>query len=378
MSRLFNSSAHDRSWNPSAHTLPSKAFKQHVRDDTPPRSHTSSLFDATVDNSATVVHDGDAMEDDSIKAAFKEAYRRTEARLAGLFDLRDLTCNADNPNESLAQAQSVKLSEQVEPVAAPAVAKKSTRNIEEDNYDDDEEEEDEDEFDDSMGTTPKKSQGSNVFLSPSKSGSSPINSDRSPGRRDSAQDEIPRSQPKTSEDARKQLEESKRALEDEAKRSFYTKFYTFENDRVAMLEQRKLEESEKQIDAEMDNGAQNHQDSEPNAAHGSLSNANLGASSLTLKHLIARIDVSRNKVHASDLELRNLINEVRKNRSKWASEENVNQEELYEACDKVLSELKALTEYSTPFLTRVNKREAPDYYNGASIVNDIEIELTGF
>jgi transcriptional activator SPT7 len=54
---------------------------------------------------------------------------------------------------------------------------------------------------------------------------------------------------------------------------------------------------------------------------------------------------------------------VRKNRSKWASEENVGQEELYEAAEKVLSELKAMTEYSAPFLTRVNKREAPDYYN---------------
>jgi transcriptional activator SPT7 len=56
------------------------------------------------------------------------------------------------------------------------------------------------------------------------------------------------------------------------------------------------------------------------------------------------------------------MNEVRKNRSKWASEENVHQEELYEAAEKVLSELKAMTEYSAPFLTRVNKREAPDYY----------------
>ncbi len=57
------------------------------------------------------------------------------------------------------------------------------------------------------------------------------------------------------------------------------------------------------------------------------------------------------------------MNEVRKNRSKWASEENVGQEELYEALEKVLSELKAHTEYSTPFLNRVNKRDAPDYYN---------------
>jgi hypothetical protein len=68
-------------------------------------------------------------------------------------------------------------------------------------------------------------------------------------------------------------------------------------------------------------------------------------------------------VKASDAELRSLMNEVRKNRSKWASEESVGQEELYEAAEKVLTELKAMTEYSQPFLTRVNKREAPDYYN---------------
>jgi hypothetical protein len=47
--------------------------------------------------------------------------------------------------------------------------------------------------------------------------------------------------------------------------------------------------------------------------------------------------------------------------SKWVCEENVGQEELYEAAEKVLSELKA-TEYSYPFLTPVDRREAPDYH----------------
>lgn len=54
--------------------------------------------------------------------------------------------------------------------------------------------------------------------------------------------------------------------------------------------------------------------------------------------------------------------EVKKNRSKWANEDKVGQEELYEAAEKVLSEIKAQTEHSQPFLQRVNKREAPDYY----------------
>jgi transcriptional activator SPT7 len=130
-----------------------------------------------------------------------------------------------------------------------------------------------------------------------------------------------------------------------------------------MLEQQQLEDSEKQLQAEMDHNHHpiNNHSAVPN--QGSLSSANLGASSLTLKHLIARIDMKRDQVRASDAELRLLMNEVRKNRSKWASEENVNQEELYEALEKVLTELKAHTEYSTPFLTRVNKRDAPDYYN---------------
>ena len=137
---------------------------------------------------------------------------------------------------------------------------------------------------------------------------------------------------KTSEDARKELEEARNATEEAAKRSFHTLFYTLENDRTAMLEQQQLEESEKQLQAEMDKTGQPstaHVGPGPN--HGSLSNAYLGASSLTLKHLIARIDLKRDQVRASDAELRSLMNEVRKNRSKWASEENVGQEELYEA-----------------------------------------------
>ena len=62
-----------------------------------------------------------------------------------------------------------------------------------------------------------------------------------------------------------------------------------------------------------------------------------------------------------------LMSEVRKNRSKWASEDKIGQEELYESAEKVLSELKAMTEHSTAFLTRVNKREAPDYYTSKSL-----------
>ena len=55
------------------------------------------------------------------------------------------------------------------------------------------------------------------------------------------------------------------------------------------------------------------------------------------------------------------MSEARKNRSKWASEEKVGQEEFYEAAEKVPDGLRCTTEHSGPFLTRVNKKEAPDH-----------------
>lgn len=143
-------------------------------------------------------------------------------------------------------------------------------------------------------------------------------------------------------------------------------FYTLESDRDAMLEQQKLDELDREVENEISGGPTANANGNavtPGAtAQGSLGSADLGASSLTLKHLIARIDAKRDMVRASDNQLRTLISEVRKGRSKWASEEKVGQEELYEAAEKVLMELKAMTEYAQPFLQRVNKREAPDYF----------------
>ncbi|KAK4653670.1 Transcriptional activator spt7 [Podospora pseudocomata] len=249
--------------------------------------------------------------------------------------------------------------------------KRAKRVIDEDDYgdDDDDDDDNDDDVDEEsqdganrIASKHSSAAAAKTLLSPSKSGSSPVHSVPSPGkqsREDGSQQKV-----KSSEDARKELEDARTATEEAAKRSFHTLFYTLENDRTAMLEHQQLEESEKQLQAEMDKTGHNST-SQPGSqgGHGSLSNANLGASSLTLKHLIARIDLKRDQVRASDAELRSLMNEVRKNRSKWASEENVGQEELYEALDKVLSELKAHTEFSTPFLNRVNKRDAPDYYN---------------
>ena len=351
-----------QSWVPSAHLGHSKQ-SFHLRDGTPTRSHTPSQYeDAIVVDPAAVQNDGgDNAEEETQRAMFKELYARSEAKIAALFGGEEL--DEQEPAED-SSAQVNQLLEEPDPVEQPkeqAPPKKSARTIDEDNYDDDD---DEDEEGDGQ-VSPLKNKSANALLSPSKSGSSPVSSDLSPtkaneqNKEDGSQEES-----KSSEDVRKQLEEAKKATEEAAKRSFHTLFYTLENDRIAMLEQQRLEESEKQIDAEMDNGGNTSNGNGTHGQqHGSLSSTNLGASSLTLKHLIARIDLKRDQVRASDAELRSLMNEVRKNRSKWASEENVHQEELYEAAEKVLSELKAITEYSTPFLQRVNKRDAPDYNN---------------
>lgn len=317
------------------------------------------------------------IEEERQRNHFAELFRRAEERIDHLFR-EDGSYNYDAINSwrrPVPYSGSLPPATDHSPIEERP-SKRVKRVIDEDDYGDD----DEDDDDQGVGAShpvdshvsPLKSKGtvaaSKGLLSPSKSGSSPVQSVTSPGkssdkaREDASQGSHP--QAKTSDDARKQLEEARKVTEEAAKRSFHTMFYTLENDRAAMLEQQQLEESEKQLQAEMDkNTSHNANGAAAGENHGSLSTANLGASSLTLKHLIARIDMHRDKVRASDGELRSLINEVRKNRSKWANEENVNQEELYDALEKVLTELKAHTEYSTPFLQRVNKRDAPDYYN---------------
>ncbi|KAK9348035.1 hypothetical protein V1522DRAFT_400123 [Lipomyces starkeyi] len=94
-----------------------------------------------------------------------------------------------------------------------------------------------------------------------------------------------------------------------------------------------------------------------------LAQLNFGAAHLSLKHLLAVIDEKRQQITFSDVELRNLISDVRKNRSKWASEDRVGQEELYEAAERVVLELRAYTEHSSAFLNKVNKRDAPNYFS---------------
>ena len=362
-----------QSWLPPAHLGHSKQ-PFHQRDGFLAQSHTPSfLEDAPVRDSAAVQYDGvDNGEEEAQRTRFRELYVLSEAKIAALFG-GDVFVEQEPGEGDAAQPSQLPEDIRIAEQAKEHAPKKAARTIDEDNYDDDDDEDNEDD----AQVSPTKNKSASTLLSPSKSGSSPVSSDVSPtkpseqNKEDGSQEE-----PKSSEDARKQLEEAKKATEEAAKRSFHTLFYTLENDRVAMLEQQRLEESEKQIDAEMDNSGNTSNANGTNSEHhGSLSSTNLGASSLTLKHLIARIDLKRDQVRASDAELRSLMNEVRKNRSKWASEENVHQEELYEAAEKVLSELKAMTEYSTPFLQRVNKREAPDYYNSMPSSCDLEYPL---
>ncbi|KYK54731.1 transcriptional activator spt7 [Drechmeria coniospora] len=325
-----------------------------------------------VDNSLGLMPEAPIdVEDENRRALFADLYRKTEEKVALLF--------ADDGSYNLGAIAGLKRkapptsstglpppTSDHEPVKEPPL-KKAKRSIDEDDYDDDEEEE-EGEAETVQPTAKPQNAAvaaSGSLLSPSKSGSSPVQSVNSPGRladRIKGQDDSQRKD-KVADGGIKTIEETRIITELAARKSFHTIFHTLENDRTAMLEQQRLEDSEKQLQAEMENNNTSNPTGAQAAGQGTLSSANLGASSLTLKHLIARIDLKRDQVLASDAELRLLMNEVRKNRSKWASEENVNQEELYEALEKVLTELKAHTEYSTPFLTRVNKRDAPDYYN---------------
>lgn len=329
-------------------------------DDGPARTQTP------VDNTMGLMPEAPVdVEEENRRALFAELYRKTEDKVALLF-ADDGSYNHDaiaGLKRSAPATVTLPPTTDHEDIKEPPL-KKAKRAIDEDDYDDDEDDED-DEAEPAPLPATRPPNAASSLLSPSKSGSSPIPSVNSPGKqidkskgRDGSHDKD-----KAGDDGIKKLEEARIATEEATRKSFHTILHTLENDRTAMLEQQRLEDSEKQLQAEMDHNNPSNAGGAQAANQGSLSSANLGASSLTLKHLIARIDMKRDQVRASDAELRLLMNEVRKNRSKWASEENVNQEELYEALEKVLTELKAHTEYSTPFLTRVNKRDAPDYYN---------------
>jgi transcriptional activator SPT7 len=304
------------------------------------------------------------LEEDAKVVALRDAFIQSDARLAALFQKTTSASTTTTP-----QPDAIEVDQPSQSAKGAPVAKKPARTIDEDDYGDDEdEEEDEDEREESSPVVEspllqKTLKSSSLVRSVASPASIGVGTPTKPllAARPSVSSELL----KTSEETRKRLQEDKDAAEDAAKQTFHSMFFTLEHDRAAMLEQQKIDELDRQVEAEVSGEQRGKTTNGVNgtAQQGSLSSANLGASSLMLKHLLARIDQKRTLVKAQDWQLRKLIGEVRKNRSKWASEDKIGQEELYESAERVLQELKAMTEHSGPFLNRVNKREAPDYYN---------------
>ncbi|KAL0082086.1 hypothetical protein F4703DRAFT_1739277, partial [Phycomyces blakesleeanus] len=128
-------------------------------------------------------------------------------------------------------------------------------------------------------------------------------------------------------------------------------YQTLEYDQAAMIEQKKLQVLYITIIINTEFEAQeelNEEEEKDNAEDQS--------------YLLQGIAANRQQTSLSDRDLQNLLSDFRPHRSKWANDERPGQEELYEACEKVLNDLKNYTEHSTPFLNKVSKREAPDYF----------------
>jgi transcriptional activator SPT7 len=327
------------------------------------RTPNATLSDEAMSNGSHANNLGEGAdltaEEDPRAARWHEHYLRTEARLNAVLgghygdDVLDALDNGPTSSSDDAPA-----AHDARPTVTP---KKTARAIDEDDYGDDDEEEEEDD----TRTSPLLSKSIPNGTAATSLGAPSLRIPPISNRLGTERTSTPSSDhAKSSDDVRKKLQQDKKAAEDAAKRSFNTLFYTLESDRDAMLEQQKLDELDRQVEIETSGSSTNAPANGAVAApqQGTLSTTNLGASSLTLKHLISRIDAQRDRVHATDAQLRSLISEVRKNRSKWANEDRVGQEELYESVEKVLMELKA-GEHAHPFLQRVNKREAPDYYN---------------
>lgn len=326
------------------------------------RTPNATLSDEAMSNGSNTINPGEGAdaiaEEDPRAARWHEHYLRTEARLnavlGGTFGDAAFDALEVGPEPSSDDAPT----HDARPTVTP---KKPARAIDEDDYGDDDDEEE----DDDTRTSPLLAKSTSHSIAAAAPGTPSLRIPPISNRLGHDRTSTPSSDHvKSSDDVRKKLQQDKEAAEDAAKQSFHTLFYTLESDRDAMLEQQKLDELDRQVEIETSGASGNAHANGAVATpqQGTLSTTNLGASSLTLKHLISRIDAQRDRVHATDAQLRSLISEVRKNRSKWANEDRVGQEELYESVEKVLMELKA-GEHAHPFLQRVNKREAPDYYN---------------
>ncbi len=319
--------------------------------------------------SGTVAEGDTSVDDDPQAAKFRDLYNACEAKIANLFSAEYQSALAQKKAEQDLEAQNTQVATGGQTQASAPVSKK--RKLDDDDYDDfDEDEEDEEDDSNDINASPLKGKSHKVQIVADATQSPmprPVLQSRpsSDILKTTVKSVPPKSQKEEAEAARRKLEETKRAEVESVQRASRVMFFTLENDRDAMLDQQRLDEAERRAEAEVDGSSRTH----PIDQQGSLASANLGASNLTLKNLIARIDQHRSKVHATESELRALMTEVRKNRSKWASTERVGQEELYEAAEKVLNELKAMTEHSGPFLNKVAKREAPDYHISKGVLS---------
>ncbi|CCG22934.1 Spt7 SAGA transcriptional regulatory complex subunit [Candida orthopsilosis Co 90-125] len=154
-------------------------------------------------------------------------------------------------------------------------------------------------------------------------------------------------------------EEGNSENSDKIIQEFNKVYHNFEYDRETLIKRRKLEQSDLQLEKTK---PENNNTSENNTKKpGTQMEIALGTGSTSLQHLLSTIEAKRDKIPLNDHELRALFMDVRKNRGKWANDDRIGQEELYESCEKVVTELRNYTEHSTFFLNKVSKREAPNY-----------------
>lgn len=335
-------------------------LKAPSRPHTPLSSKLRALNTATLSSQSAPLPDPDPIpEEDPQVLRFRIRYEESEKSIASLFSKTgDVIVPEKRKLPESFDATFPGIPDIIAPDSQPAAPTTKKRKLDDDYDDYDDEDEDEDEEPDAA-TSPLKNKTNKVHVVADRH-ASPVPRPMPPSRPSSeASKSEAAKQKEKPEDARKKLEEAKRLENESVKQMSRQFFFTLENDRDAMLDQQRLDEAERRAEAEAEGNAKGQN---PALQQGSLSNANLGASSLTLKNLIAVIDQNRPAVQATDSELRALMSEVRKNRSKWASEDKVGQEELYEAAEKVLNELKAQTEHSSPFLQPVKKKDAPDYH----------------
>ncbi|KAL9053198.1 MAG: hypothetical protein Q9162_004929 [Coniocarpon cinnabarinum] len=243
-----------------------------------------------------------------------------------------------------------------QPKPAPPSRKRAAREIEEDDYDDDEDEEVAPVAEVPQITAPaaKIARVSSPHLGSTIGG--PL-AKSAPGSLFRGTSKEAASSP---EEARKKLEAEKRATEIAAKESFLTTIYTLENDREAMLEQQKLDDLDRQVETETI-GANRAQQA-TSQGQSSLNNSALGSAQLLLPNLVALLEKHRDKVPATEAEIKALLSNARIGGGKWANPEKIGQEELYESFDQVLNNLKGQIQQSAPFLQSVKKKEYPDYY----------------